>query len=246
MNLFFDTGWDVTGRRSQGLGSCPRAQVRFRVHLYAFQLFYLFIYIYILNFLFGNWLPATETSSSAKDPTAASLNPPSRAGTALVLLFSRPHAHPRWGVREIRAWLRVPGQPRGWCCGRSRLGKPIPPASFHIPLPRQHGQGPCAISQLPSSPSPPLAPKAAPPRCQVSTLLPRTVAPSTQQIKGGKNTPQTLQQIIRGGEEGGRRDHKAACNAMSWVTVAKPFLQQTAMQHKQPSPTPCRGCRVNS
>lgn len=70
------------------------------------------------------------------------------------------------------------------------LGKPIPRASFHIPLPQQRGQGPRTISQLPSSPSPPLAPNAAPPCCQVSTLPPQdchtVVALSTQQIKERK------------------------------------------------------------
>lgn len=41
----------------------------------------------------------------------------------------------------------------GSCCGRSPWGIQYPPASFHLPVPRQRGQGPCAISQPLSFPS---------------------------------------------------------------------------------------------
>ena len=101
------------------------------MHLYAFQFFYFFFYFSIWEFA-RLWLPATETYSSAKDSTAASVNLPSWVGTALVLLFSWTHAHLRRGqqgwvdLREIRAWLRVPGQPWGSCCGRSRRGNKYP------------------------------------------------------------------------------------------------------------------------
>lgn len=68
----------------------------------------------------------------AKDPTAAGLNLPSRVGTGLVLLSSWTHAHLRrgqrcWvGLQEIRAWLLVPSQAWGSCCGRSHWGNQYP------------------------------------------------------------------------------------------------------------------------
>lgn len=109
------------------------------------------------------------------------------------------------------------------------LGNPIPRASFHLPVPRQRGQGPCAISRL--SPFPLLAPSAAPPRCQVSSLLPRTFTLQWHQtpgLRGDKTHHKPCNRVQQWGKN--PRDHKAAGNATGWVMVAKPFLQRRAMQ----------------
>lgn len=99
------------------------------------------------------------------------------AGQALFLCCF-PLAHPRraqqgWvDLQEIRAWLRVPGQPWGSCCGRSRWGIQHPRLCSTFLC---HGSAAKDRVLFPSlSPFPLLAPNVAPPRCQVSALLPRT------------------------------------------------------------------------
>lgn len=190
----------------------------------------------------------------AKDPTAAGLNLPSRVGTGLVLLFSWTHAHLRrgqrcWvGLQEIRAWLLVPSQAWGSCCGRSHWGNQYPGLRSTFLC---HSSAAKDRALFPSSP--PLLPLRWP---QTRPLLAAGSPHSSPGLshsggtehpadQGEKSTPQTLQHVIIVGEK--RRDCEAACNAVGSVRVVKPFLEQElCMQDKQPPPAPCRGCRVNS
>lgn len=108
--------------------------------------------------------------------------------------FCWPQAHPCWGqqgwvdLQEVRTWLNVPGQP--W----AGVVEGLPGESNT----RLHSIFPCPGSAakdralFPSlSPFPLLAPNAAPPRCQVSTLLPRTFTQQWHQTPrlGGDKSP---------------------------------------------------------
>lgn len=187
-----------------------------------FMIYLLFLFKFYIWEFSWLWLPATETSLSARDPTAASPNLPSR--WAWLSYCSSPrHRHIPTGSVGLGgfagdqsmaacAWPAL-----GLVLWKVLLGNPIPPASCHILLPQQHSQGPCPISQLLSSRSPLLAPNMAPPHCQVSTLLPRTFtqwwhqAPS--RLRGNKYPNKHCNTSWYHG--GKKRDHKAACNAVA-------------------------------
>lgn len=124
-------------------------------------------------------------------------------GAAPALLSSWPHAAPGW-VWESSVWPRSPV----FVLWKVSPGKPIPPAPFHIPPPWQHSQGLRAMSQLPSSPSLPLAPRSAE----------RRVAPGACTLRGKNNNTATSHN-----SRGGKKKVE--------IRVAEPSLQQMAMQH---------------
>lgn len=143
----------------------------------------------------------------------------------------------------------MPGQPCSSCCGRSRWGNQYPRLRSTFLC---HGSAAKDRALFPSSP--PLLPLHWPQTQPLLTARSPRSSPGLSHSsgtqhptdKGAIKTPTNIATNHDSGKkEKKERDHKAACNAMGWVMVAKPLLQQTAMQHKQPSPAPCRGCRVN-
>jgi len=80
-----------------------------------------------------------------------------------------------------------------------------------------------------------------PPPQDLHTAVALSTQPSALR---GERTPHNAATNHNGGEKD-PREHTAACNAVEWATMAKPFPQQTATQRKLPSPAPCRGYRVN-
>lgn len=136
-------------------------------------------------------------------------------------------------VQEIRAWLHVPGQPWGSCCGRSLWGIQYPRLRSIFLCPGSAAKDRALFPSL--SPFPLLAPNAASPRCQVSTLLPRTFTQQWHQTPGlsGIKAPTNVVTNHSSGEKDQRSQSCLQCHGLGDGGQAL-------------SPTPCRGCRVNS
>lgn len=96
-----------------GLGSCPRAQVHFPVHLHAFQCQVFFLFSFFFIFSFGICLSGVSSHGNINLLKTPLL--PARvhlAAWALFLHCSSP------GHRHIPAWVSR----AGWMCRRSERG----------------------------------------------------------------------------------------------------------------------------
>lgn len=174
-----------------GLGSCPRAQVHFPVHLHAFQCQVFFLFSFFFIFSFGIFLSGVSSHGNINLLKTPLL--PARvhlAARALFLHCSSP------GHRHIPAWVSR----AGWMCRRSERGcmclaspgaraveglsgesntpGSVPSSSAPAARPRTVRYFPASLLSLCWPQTRP------PPRCQVSTLLPRTFTQQWHQTPG--------------------------------------------------------------